>query len=199
MIAYTTAINATFAMLIGATLWFAHGGALSSEHITNLLYYIIITPVITVTLLRIMYLSENEMVVVDAAERINGILALEPLPEATESKRPTKFDIEIKDAVFSYDKNGTNAINGISLSINQGEHILLVGESGGGKSTLAGLIARMWDVDKGSIKIGGVDVRDIAHKDLASIMSVVFQDSHLLRLRYSIMFAWASHWHREKR
>lgn len=181
MIAYTTAINATFAMLVAATLWFTHNGEVSAEYTTNLLYYVIITPVITIILSRIMFLSENEMAVRDAVKRINGILALKPLPEAYEPTKPAQFGIEIKDAVFSYDKNGINAIDGISLNIRQGEHVLLVGESGGGKSTLAGLIARMWDVDKGSITISGVDVRNIAHKDLANTVSVVFQDSHLLK------------------
>lgn len=181
MVAYTTAINATFAMLIGATLWMAQDGAPSAEYTTNLLYYVIITPVITVTLTRIMFLSENEMVVADAVKRIEAILALQPLPEAKEPRLPDSYGIEIENVRFSYDKNEAYAINDISLSIKQGEHILLVGESGGGKSTLARLTARMWDVDEGSIRIGGIDVRDISHKDLASIVSFVFQDSQLLK------------------
>lgn len=181
MVAYTTMINATFAMLIGAALWIAKDGAPTTEFTANLLYYIIVTPALTVTLLRIMYLSENRMVVSDAVERINATLALKPLPEATVPEMPTSYDIEIKSVTFSYGNDGMDALQDVSLRVGQGEHILLVGESGGGKSTLAGLVARMWDVGKGSITIGGIDVKNIAHRDMADIVSFVFQDSHLLK------------------
>jgi len=181
MVAYTTAINATFAMLVGAALWAAKEGTPSAEFTVNLLYYVIITPSITMTLLRIMYLSENRMVVADAMERIDGIFALKPLPETDAPEVPPCYNLSVENVTFSYDGNGTNALNDVSMEVKQGEHISLVGESGGGKSTLAGLVARMWDVGKGSIRIGGVDVKDIAHKDLARLVSFVFQDSRLLK------------------
>jgi len=180
MVAYTTAINATFAVLIGAALWVARDGVPSAEFTINLLYYIIITPSMTVALARMMFLSENRLVVQDALGRIDAIFAMKPLPETDAPRLPSNYDIEVKDVTFSYDKDEVDALKDVSLRIREGEHVSLVGESGSGKSTLAALVARMWDVDAGSISIGGVDVMDISRRDLARNISFVFQDSRLL-------------------
>lgn len=97
-------------------------------------------------------------------------------------QQPKDSSIQINNIVFTYDEKKANAIDGISLDIKPGEHIAFVGPSGGGKTTLASLIARFWDVKQGSIKIGGVDVRDISSADLMKNVSYVFQDSKLLKM-----------------
>lgn len=111
-----------------------------------------------------------------------SLLDVQPLEEASNPKKPADSSIVMDDIIFSYDENKGNAIDGISLDIKPGEHIAFVGPSGGGKTTLASLIARFWDVKHGSIRIGGVDVRDISSKDLMKNISYVFQDSKLLKM-----------------
>lgn len=132
--------------------------------------------------MKVAYAGESEMVVKDALGRMYSILNKEPLSEARDPKVPKDSSISIEDISFTYDKKKSNAIDGISLEIKPGDHVAFVGPSGGGKTTLASLIARFWDVDKGSIKIGGIDVKDIASDELMRQVSYVFQDSKLLKM-----------------
>ena len=178
---YTTIINAVFAVLIGAGFMLA-GGNYDNKFLLNLLFYIIITPIITVTLSKIMYSSENEMIVEDAIKRIESILEKRPLPEAKEEKKISKTSIKFDNVTFRYENAGKNALNNVRLEIKEGEHVAFVGPSGGGKTTLASLIARFFDTTEGSITIGGVNVKDIPTKQLMSMVSFVFQDSKLLKM-----------------
>ncbi len=181
MTAFVTLANAVFAALVACAFIFG-GEGIANTFIFNILFYIIITPILTVTLMKVAYSGESEMIVMDALNRMDSILAVEPLPEASNPKTPKDAGIVLDNVNFSYDDKKGNAIDGISLSINPGEHIAFVGPSGGGKTTLASLIARFWDVKSGSIKIGGVDVKDIATPDLMQNVSYVFQDSKLLKM-----------------
>lgn len=180
MMFYTTIINAVFAVLIAAALYFTADGV-SNEFLLNLLFYIIITPVITVTLHKIMYSSENEMIVTDALQRIDGILALQPLPAAAAPETPKDNSVTLRNVVFRYPNASQNALDGIGMEIKPGEHVALVGPSGGGKTTLASVIARFWDVNSGEVNIGGVNVKNIAKDRLMDTVSFVFQDSRLLK------------------
>lgn len=177
---YTTAINSVFAVLIAAALVFTQNGV-TNEFLLNLLFYIIITPIITVTLNKIMFSSENMMIVEDALERIDSIMDIKPLVEAKAPKNPKDNSVVLKDVSFHYKDAKENALNRISLKINPGEHVAFVGPSGGGKTTLASVIARFWDVDSGEVLIGNVNVKDIPKEELMNIVSFVFQDSRLLK------------------
>lgn len=180
MMFYTTAINAVFAVLIAAALFFTSNGV-TSEFLLNLLFYIIITPIITVTLNKIMYSSENMMIVEDALERIDSVMAMKPLQETTVPKHPKDNSVSLHGVSFRYKDAKENALNNISLKINPGEHVAFVGPSGGGKTTLASVIARFWDVDSGEVAIGGVNVKDISKEELMNTVSFVFQESRLLK------------------
>ena len=180
MVLYTTAINAVFAVLIAAAFLFGAKDA-DSTLFLNLLFYIIVTPVITVTLNKIMFSSENAMIVEDAIGRIDSILNMKPLAEPEKPEKPEHYGIEFQDVSFRYPDASKDAIEHLNLSIKEGEHIALVGPSGGGKSTLAALTARFFDVTGGKIMIGGKDVRNISSKDLMNTVSFVFQDSRLLK------------------
>ena len=179
MMLYTAAINGVFAFLIVGGLLFTRNGV-TSEFLLNLLFYIIITPVISLTLTRIMYMSENELVVADALARVDSVLDAESVPENDHPRHPKDASVSLKDVHFSYDGK-TDVIKGVSLKIQPGQMVAFVGPSGGGKSTLANLICRFFDVQSGSVRVGGVDVRDIPKEELMDTISFVFQNSRLLK------------------
>ena len=145
MVAFTTAINCVFVPLIIAGLCFTAGGV-EPQFLLNLIFYIIFTPIISVTLMKVMFMSENNMIVGDAIARIDGLLSIKPLPESSSPQEPRDNSIEFENVTFAYDGAERNAIDGISLKVEAGQTVALVGPSGGGKTTAAGLIARFWDV-----------------------------------------------------
>lgn len=179
MMFYTAAVNGVFVFLIAAAFFFTQGGV-TGRFLLNLLFYMIITPVIAVTLTKIMFMSENEMIVADALERIDSVLTLNPLPETKAPQQPEDASIELKHVRFSYDGE-KEAVSDVSLKIEPGEKVAFVGPSGGGKSTLANLISRFFDPQSGTVKIGGVDVRNIKKETLMDTVSFVFQDSRLIK------------------
>lgn len=180
MVAFTTAINCVFVPLIIAGLCFTAGGV-DGTFLLNLIFYIIFTPIISVTLMKVMFMSENNMIVSDALQRIDGILAIKPLPEPAEPQMPQDNSVAFENAVFAYDGADRNAIDGITLDVKAGETVALVGPSGGGKTTAAGLVARFWDTASGAVKVGGVNVKDIDRQTLNDTVAYVFQDSKLLK------------------
>lgn len=179
MMCYTTAINGVFAFLIGAGILFTRDGV-TDEFLLNLLFYIIITPVISLTLTKIMFMSENEMIVADALARIDSILDLEPLSESKSCEKPKDYSVELSHVSFGYDEN-KEIIHDVSMKIEQGQTVALVGPSGGGKSTLASLVSRFFDPQKGKIMIGSTDIKDISKEELMNTVSFVFQDSHIIK------------------
>jgi ATP-binding cassette subfamily B protein len=181
MTLYTTFVNASFAVLIALTLIVVKNGSYTPEFLLNLLYYIIITPAIAVTLNRIMFASENEMIVAEALDKTGRILAIDSLSDSSDVKLPEDNEIQLKDVRFRYPEAERFAVDGVSLDIKPGQKIALVGPSGGGKTTTASLIARFFDVTEGTISLGGVDIRHIRKKDLMDRISFVFQDSRLLK------------------
>ncbi len=181
MVIYTTTINAVFAILIASAYWFSANGS-DRTFLLNLLFYIIITPIITVTMSKIMYSSENAMIVEDALARMDGILERQPLPASQPEEEPADHSITFEQVFFRYENAAQDALHGVNLQIAQGEHVAFVGPSGGGKTTLASLIARFFDVTGGSLQIGGVDVRHISSERLMDLVSFVFQDSKLLKM-----------------
>ena len=184
MMGLTTAINSVFAILIAATFWLGgvKSGSVDGTFLLNLMFYIIITPIITVTMTKMMYAGENVMIVEDALNRIDGLLEKKPLPQSVNPEKPQDASISFKNVSYRYDGASDDAIHNISLDIKSGEHIAFVGPSGGGKSTLAKLIARFADVNSGFIEIDGVNVKNIKASDLMNTVSFVFQDSKLLKM-----------------
>ena len=179
MMLYTAAINGVFAFLIvGGLLFTTHG--VTPEFLLNLLFYIIITPVISLTLTRMMYMSENKMVVADALARIDSVLETAPMQVQAVPQYPKDSSVTLRDVHFSYDGK-TEVIKGVSLEIQPGQTMAFVGPSGGGKSTLANLVCRFFDVQSGSVRVGGADVRDIPKEELMDTISFVFQNSRLLK------------------
>ncbi|MDY2985280.1 MAG: ABC transporter ATP-binding protein, partial [Synergistes jonesii] len=150
------------------------------EFLLNLLFYIIATPVISVTLTKIMFQSRDAMIVDDALKRIGNVKAARPLPESAAPAHPHGASVDVEDASYSYDGQ-RNAVTDISLRVRAGEIAALVGPSGGGKTTLASLIPRFFDPQHGRVLAGDADVREIDKDELMETVSFVFQDSRLIK------------------
>lgn len=179
MMFYTTAINGVFAFLIAGGIFFTRGGV-TKELLLNLIFYIVITPVIGTTLTKIMFMSEDAMIVGDAIGRIDEVLNEKPLPESSENNIPKDNGITLEHVSYSYD-GVKNALNDVSLSIKPGQTVALVGASGSGKTTLANIVTRFFDPQKGCIRIGDIDICDIPKETLMDKVSFVFQNSRLIK------------------
>ncbi len=181
MLWFTTLINSVFAFLIALALILAGGEAITQGILLNFIFYVIFTPIITTSLTKVMYMSENGMIVADAIERIHSILDLKPLPEEVNGEIPEDNSVEFDNVSFRYSNAQTDALKNLTFKVDAGQTVALVGPSGGGKTTVAGLVSRFWDVRNGTIKIGGVNVKDIPHEELMKTVSYVFQDSKLIK------------------
>lgn len=179
MLFYTTAVNAVFAFLIAGGIILTGNGA-SKEVLLNLIFYIVVTPIIGTTLTKIMFMSEDSMIVNDAINRIDEVLREKPLSRGREDHVPADASVVLEHVSYSYD-GVKNAVSDVSLSIRPGQKIALAGASGSGKTTLASLAARFFDPQKGRVLIGNVDIRDIPKETLMNAVSFVFQNSRLMK------------------
>ena len=179
MMFYTTAINVVFAFLIAGGIILTRGGV-TNELLLNILFYVIITPVIATTLTKIMFMSEDGMIVNDAIQRIDSVLNAPALYVSTNTKNPRDNSVVLENVSYSYDGK-KDALHNISINIKPGQTVAFVGPSGGGKTTLANLISRFFDAQKGKVLIGGVDIKEIKKEDLMNMVSYVFQDSRLVK------------------
>lgn len=181
MLAYTVFINSAFAFLIVLALILAGGEAIGQSILLNFIFYVIFTPIIATAMSKVMYMSENGMIVADALTRIHSILDVEPLPEPCSGKAPADNSVALENVTFRYQNSTEDALKDVTLRVRAGETVALVGPSGGGKTTVAGLLSRFWDVTGGTIQIGGINVKDIPKETLMDTVSYVFQDSRLLK------------------
>ncbi len=180
MTGFMTCINAIFVFLVLAAYLITRDGTTATD-ILNIMYYIIVTPLLTVCLTKLAYSGEAEMTLIDALKRVEAITSLEALPEDRIGIRPKDYSLELDDVTYRYKDAARDAVSGVTMQIPEGAHVALVGPSGSGKTTLAELTVRFFDVSGGAIRIGGVDVRNIASAELMKAVSFVFQDSRLLR------------------
>ena len=114
-------------------------------------------------------------------KEIQKLFDMKTLSEPDVEKLPERYNVELKNVHFTYDEKEGEVLHGIDLALPEGSFTALVGPSGGGKSTVAKLIARFWDTTGGSIEIGGVDIRDMKVTSLANLVSFVTQDNFLFR------------------
>ncbi len=180
MTAFMTCINAIFAFIVIAAYAVTKDGIMSAD-ILNIMYYIIVTPLVTVALTKVAYSGEAEMTLIDALKRVESIMEIEPLTDGKTGKVPADHGMELKNVTYRYKDATRDAIKDVSLKIAPGEHVALVGPSGSGKTTLAELMVRFFDVDSGEILVGGVNVKEIPSSELMKQVSFVFQDSRLIK------------------
>ncbi|MCR5624581.1 MAG: ABC transporter ATP-binding protein/permease [Lachnospiraceae bacterium] len=182
MIGFMTCINAIFVFLVlAAYIFIGTDKVPASADILNIMYYIIVTPLITVALTKVAYSGEAEMTLIDAVNRIKTIMEIEPLSNASNAEEPENLDLELKNISYRYKDANRNAVDNVSAKIEQGQHVAFVGPSGSGKTTVCELMARFFDVSVGEITIGGVNIKNISDERLMELISFVFQDSRLIK------------------
>lgn len=180
MVGFMTCINAIFLFIVIAAYAVTRDGVAAAD-ILNVMYYIIVTPLITVALTKVAYSGEAEMTLIDALKRVDSIMEIKPLDEGKSDAEPAGYSLELKNVTYRYKDASRDAVSDLTMTINQGEHIALVGPSGSGKTTLAELIVRFFDVSSGEIRIGGLNIKDIPSAKLMNYVSFVFQDSRLIK------------------
>lgn len=182
MTAFTVSINGFFALLIPAGILLA-GSVVNVKFFANFMFYIIFTPICAVMMMKIMTVSQDWMLASCALDSIEAILNENPLVDPINPQKPKNHSIEFEGVYFDYENadGDEHILNDVNLKINENETVALVGPSGGGKTTIASLIPRFWDVNQGSIKVGDVDVRDISTKELMKNISFVFQNTTLFK------------------
>ena len=182
---FLSLIKLGFLFLLPAALLIAGSATLDPHFFYSFVFYLAFAPVTYTMLVKIMYANSFNQRSNDALNRIEDILHAPLTKEPETSILPKKYDIAFNDVVFSYKtetgKNSRTAVNGISLHIPEHSLTALVGHSGGGKTTLVNLLGRFWEVDAGSISIGGVDIRDIKTQDLLHTVGFVFQENKLFK------------------
>ena len=110
-------------------------------------------------------------------QKMNNLVTAQELPKMPTQASSGKYDIVFENVSFAYEQQ--TILSGVNLTIPQGSSLALVGPSGAGKSTIARLLPRFWDVQEGSIQIGGIDIRHLLAGDLADQMAFVFQENFL--------------------
>ena len=192
MVVYLVVVNSFPLLLIPQAIILIIWGNPWHLVVVNLLFYVLITPFYSQTLMKIMNLSYGYQQTQEALERIDGLFSdTKPLEVQGTPAIPKEFSIALRDVSFSYAKDAPRVLADFSLAIPQGKLCALVGPSGGGKTTVARLIARFWEVDEGSITIGGVDIRQIPQQELMRCVAIVFQNPHLFKttIRENLLLA----------
>lgn len=178
---YILAINAfAFILVPTAIILIGHGGD-TSTIIANVILYVVIAPLIASNVMKAMYLSQDLFMANEAVERLEQLTDIAPLSQHDEPKRAETYDIRFDDVSFRYEGAEKDAVSHINLTIPEGKTVALVGASGSGKTTIARLIPRFWDVRHGSVTIGGIDVRDMRKDELMRNVSFVFQNTRLFK------------------
>ncbi len=181
MSAYVAIINGfTFFLVPVAILLIGHSGDYAMV-ILNMFLYVLIAPIFSQSIMRSVSLTQAIGKAKEAIDRMNDLTSTAPLTEPENPKKITSFDVAFKNVSFSYPGADKKAVNNISFTVPEGKSFALVGTSGGGKTTIARLVPRFWEVDEGEVSIGGINVKDIAHKDLMDHITFVFQNTRLFK------------------
>ena len=182
MVLYQSLLASTAMFLTLGGIFIFSGVSDPKDFLLQFIFYVFFTPICGVMFAKIMYLSENTALAQDAYNRITDLMSNKPLEMKENSLVPKKFDIQFENVSYSYPNSEIKAINDVSFFVDEGETVAFVGASGGGKTTLAMLIARFFDASDGSVKIGGIDVKDICEHDLMNNISFVFQNTNLYKM-----------------
>ncbi len=181
MVMLQTFLASTPPFLVISSILLLSGQVDKIDFFLNFFFYLLFTPVCSVMIIRVMFASQYSIMAADSINRIEGLLEEKPLPQPQNPKAPSNFNISMDNISFAYPNTDKKAVDNVSITMSEGETVAFVGPSGGGKTTLATLIPRFWDVQSGVVKIGGVDVRDISEETLMKNISFVFQNTNLYK------------------
>ncbi|MDO4338460.1 MAG: ABC transporter ATP-binding protein [Eubacteriales bacterium] len=177
----TAALNAIYLFLIPIGILVGSHTQDYQSFAATFIFYLIFVPAVAAILMKVIYAMVNTMQISGSVARLDQIMTEPEMKEGTYTEKPENYDIVFENVTFSYTKDGPAALKDISFTARQGEVTAIVGPSGGGKSTIANLIPRFYDVEQGAIKIGGIDVRDMESAALMETVSFVFQDNFLFK------------------
>ncbi len=180
-----TVTEGAFIFLVPLVLFLAPAAILQgnfASFVTDFAFYAVFSAIISTSLAKIMFASSGTLLASTALKRIDTVMNAPILPQCKNPKEPIGNGIEFSHVTFTYDGNDRPALCDVSFVAESGETVALVGPSGGGKTTAASLIPRFWDTDEGEVKVGGVNVREIAQKVLMEKISFVFQSSRLFKI-----------------
>ena len=181
MVAFNSVINSNYIVLVPAAIIVALVSSDLVSFMQNFLFYLIFSPACAVMLNKIMYMTSYKMQAEEAMRRIDMILTAPEQEETKQPRTPNGSDVSFEDVTFTYENAEHPAVSHLSFVAKAGTTTALVGHSGSGKSTTASLIPRFYDAQEGAIKIGGLNIRDIAHEDLMKKVAFVFQDPKLFK------------------
>ncbi|SHN70485.1 ABC transporter ATP-binding protein [Desulfitobacterium chlororespirans] len=182
MSGYIAAVHGIFFVLVPAGIILYQLSQGAESFILSFIFFVVFTPLVSVVLMRVMFSSSNQLITTQALDTIESLLAEKPLPRTTQPQKPGSYDIVFDFVSFRYEQEGAAAVDGLSFTAPAGTVTALVGASGGGKTTVANLISRFWDVEAGSIRVDGVDVRDMDPQEWIGQISFVFQDVNLFKM-----------------
>lgn len=187
---YSTVMQSAVFFLIPMAIFLIGRGENIPLVLADFVFYILVSPIFTMLLMKSMHFQQNTMIAQQAIDRLDSLLDYGSMSYMKNNKNIKNHSLEFKNVVFSYEGSHKPAIDKISFKLNQGETIALVGASGGGKTTIARLAARFWDVDEGEVLVGGINVKDVPKKELMNNISMVFQNTRLFKdsLRENIVF-----------
>lgn len=178
---YTVIINGfVFFLAPLAILLIGHSGNYASV-LLNFFLFVLITPVFSQSIMKSMYLNQALGQASEAIGRLENLVAYERLTVVAHPQPVKEFSIQFENVSFSYPGARQKAVDDVSFIIPQGKTVALVGASGGGKTTIARLVPRFWEVNKGKVLIGGINVREIAPEELMKHVSFVFQNTNLFK------------------
>ncbi len=179
---FTTLVNNIYLFVLPVAIWV---GATATDYAAfagTVIFYLIFVQSAASILMKIMYVNGNAMRIIGGVEAMDEVLAEPELAQPARPQTVASHDVAFQDVAFSYDRDReTEALSGVSFLARQGEVTAIVGPSGGGKSTIAHLIPRFFDVTGGAIRIGGVDIREMDTHYLMDQVSFVFQDVFLFK------------------
>ncbi len=178
---YTVLINSFSFFIVPTAILLIGNSDNMALIILNMFLYVLIAPIFSQSIMRSMYMNQALGQAKEAIDRLDDLLSVEPLPVAENPLPMKRFDVEFNKVSFSYPGANKKAVNNVSFTIPKGKTVALIGASGGGKTTIARLVPRFWDAQEGEVRIGGINVKDIDHKELMENISFVFQNTKLFK------------------
>ena len=174
-----TATEGAFVFLVPVALLIAPGalkGGNFAGFLTDFVFYAVFSAVISTALARVMFAASGTMMASTALGRINQVMSAPTMKITDRPQTPKDNSVVFRDVSFTYEGSDLPALDHVSFRVEPGQTVALVGPSGSGKSTCARLAARLWDIDSGTIRVGGVNISDIELETLLTDYSMVFQD-----------------------